>query len=316
MADQADGADEGARVGRSDRLGLQPGVDVGEPGRVEPLRGVVGARVVPRPLPIGEVGRERSSCGDLVGQRPEGVDVADPAALGDQLAAGLQSPAAAPRTARVVAGSSGRSRWRRSRRPARAARARPGPGTGRDPVAERCLRVLDHRRRDVDARRPVRGARGRRASPVTLPDPQPASSTTSSPRSGSRSSCSRAQLLRGRRPGRRWRRPSRGTSRRPSQRRGDRTRCARGRARRRRSRSVLASVSAMSSSPLSSRYLISGSISNVRRCRPASGPPGGEVDLGLAGLGDRVALLGRELRRAAARSWCSWSGRCRRSSAR
>ena len=86
--------------------------------------------------------------------------------------------------------------------------------------------------------------------------------------------------------------------------------------RRGRSAPSCSSVSAMSSRPFSSRCLMSGSISNRAVPRPASAPP----DPPGRPAPHRLRQSHRnEVGRAppeAARSWCSWSGRCRRSSGR
>ena len=152
--------------------------------------------------------------------------------------------------------------------------ARPGPGTARSPGR----RAPPRRARPSTApRRPrTRGPRapGRPASPVTRPEPQPASSTTSSPSSGSRASCSSAQPNWGSETrsyvaaSQSRRRPSRPASSASPSRPASRQAAHRGRPGRSRSRSKRpiaspwSSVSAMSSSPFRSRCLISGSISN------------------------------------------------------
>ena len=82
--------------------------------------------------------------------------------------------------------------FEKTRRPARAATAQPGPDTARSRGRPAPRGVLDHRRRDVDRVHRAVAAPRRRARAVTLPEPQPASSTTSSPCSASRSSCSTA----------------------------------------------------------------------------------------------------------------------------
>ena len=150
------------------------------------------AGVVPRTLPVDEVRRERLLAGDLVGQRSGTSRCCRDRRTGRRAARRLRASGAAPRTARRGRGSSGRWRSRRSRRPARAGRARPGPGRAR------WLGRRAPRGRAPPSRAPRRprrsGPRGTRSarSAVTRPDPQPASSTTSSPRRSSRSSCSRA----------------------------------------------------------------------------------------------------------------------------
>ena len=60
-----------------------------KPARSQPLGGLLGGRVVPRPHPVGEVLGERRLAGDLVGKFAKRVDVAAPAALGQQAAARL-----------------------------------------------------------------------------------------------------------------------------------------------------------------------------------------------------------------------------------
>ena len=149
------------------------------PARVSRSAVSASLGVVPRPLPVREVRRERLLAGDRVGQRPEARRCCRARRTGRP--AGRRAPArdAAPRTARRGRGSSGRWRSRRSRRPARATRARPGPGRAR----WRGRRAHRARAPTIDGAtstaytRP-RGTRSA-SSAVTRPDPQPASSTTS-----------------------------------------------------------------------------------------------------------------------------------------
>ena len=173
-------------------LGSSQQSDVDEPGAPQSLRGLGVGRVVPRPLPVGEVRRERLLARDLVRERAERVDVAAPAALGDQPAAGLQR-AVKRREQRVVIVDPV-ERGVREDRVDRLGQRRARPGPGRAPWPGR--RAPRGRARPSTApRRPrTRGPRGTRSasSAVTRPEPQPASSTTSSPVSASRSSCSRA----------------------------------------------------------------------------------------------------------------------------
>ena len=241
-------------------------------------------------------------------------------ALGDvALAAALRLHRARPAAARRRGAGTGsswssdpveRRRWRTPRRPARRAPARRGrrraARPGRRASRAPCSII------DGEASTPITRPRGSRStsSAVTRPLPQPASSTVSSPRSGSRSSTSRRPLApAGRRRGGRRRRPSRGVRRARPRRLTAPSSPGRARRRRRprRSRSLSArwSVSPMSSSPCSRRCLTSSSISN-------SDHPAGEVDRllvdvdpRLAGLRDRPAVAPRRGSPAAARSWCS-----------
>ena len=114
------------------------------------------------------------------------------AALRDQAAARAQRRVTAARTGRRGRPSSGRRRSRRRRRPARRAPARSGrPGRPwcAPPSASRACSTIEGAESTATTR--PRGSRSS-SSCVTRPEPQPASSTVSSPVSGSRSSTFRA----------------------------------------------------------------------------------------------------------------------------
>ena len=101
------------------------------------------------------------------------------------------APRAGARTAARGRRSSGRSRSRGSRRRARRARARAGrPRAGRPP-AQPLAGGVDHRGRLVDRDHVPARAGARSAPAVIRPEPQPASSTVSSPCSSRRSSTAR-----------------------------------------------------------------------------------------------------------------------------
>ena len=89
VAHQAHGLHERPRVVGRHRPRLEPAGDVGEPGALAARRRSPRRRRSSRPLPVGEVRRERLVAGNRVGQHPERVDVPAAAALGDELPAGL-----------------------------------------------------------------------------------------------------------------------------------------------------------------------------------------------------------------------------------
>ena len=185
---EADGAQEAGRVGRRDRIGLEPGLDLREAGALEALGRLLRAGEVPGALPAARGSRRRAARRRPPSRR-RGSAPRSPlprtARPGGRRAA---APRGAARRARRGRGPSGRRRSRRRRPRARRAPARSGwPGRpwrarGRAPRA----RARPSRARSP---RPPRGRAeaARAAAVVTRPDPQPASSTVSSPRSGSRS---------------------------------------------------------------------------------------------------------------------------------
>ena len=281
---------------RAHPLRLEPAGDVGEPGAL-----AAAPRSPRRPRSSTAAASRRSTARtappprDLVRGGAERVDVPAAAALRDQRGRRASSPGAARRTARRGRGSSETWRWRRRRRPARAASSSTRSWqriVARSPSAR--ARVLDHRRRDVDAvHAPARHPVGEhRRDP---PEPQPASSTTSSPRSGSRSSCSSAQpSWTSRRRGRRSPRPSRAT--------GAHSAVVTGPGRSRsRSYATIASLLRERQrdvvEPVQQPVLDLGVDLEPRA--PARPPNllGGEVDLRLPRLGDRRAIVRGQLHR-------------------
>ena len=193
MADETHGLDERARILGRHRLGLEPARHVGEPGALQPRSRLGVGRVVPRALPVGEVRRERLLPRDLDRQasgtrrccpRPPHWATSWPPGLSVRCSAAnsaswswIQWKVAFEKIASTGSGRSSSTRsWHRTRwRGRRAPRAACATIDGATSTAYT---------------RP-RGTRSA-SSAVTRPEPQPASSTTSSPDSASRSSCSRA----------------------------------------------------------------------------------------------------------------------------
>src|SRR5919109_3846522 len=87
MRAEAHGPQEAGRVRRRHWIGLEPRLDLGEAGSLQPLRGLLRAREVPRALPAGEMARVRLLRADLAGGGVEALDVALAAALRHQQAA-------------------------------------------------------------------------------------------------------------------------------------------------------------------------------------------------------------------------------------
>ena len=80
-------------VDRTHALVLEPAGYVLESGAAQPRRRVLGARIVPRSPPVGEVPRVRLLTSNLIGQVAKGVDVPVSAALRHEPAPRLQGPA-------------------------------------------------------------------------------------------------------------------------------------------------------------------------------------------------------------------------------
>ena len=161
MPDQADGADERPRIRERRRLVLSQVSTSTNPARARRSAVSSGPGVVPRPVPLVEVRRERLLVRDLVrAARGTRRCFPRPPHCATSRPAGREHVEQRARTAPGGPGSSGRSRWRRPRRPARAASARRGPGTG----TSRGRRAPRGRARPSTARRrPRRRARAGRA---------------------------------------------------------------------------------------------------------------------------------------------------------
>ena len=172
---------------------------------------------VPGARDPAKVGGEALVAVDALDRVQELLDVADAAALRLQVARPAEAPSAGGRTGGGDRGSNGRWRWRRSRRPARPARARAGRRRSARP-RRRATRApwrssTARRRRRSPGR--AAGARAAAGSPARCRSPRRAPSRRRPARAGR---SPRAPIPpAGRRPGRRSRRPSR-VARRPAHR--------------------------------------------------------------------------------------------------
>ena len=173
-------------------------------------------------LGLGEVPHHRHALevrGERLPRRPtlddrlrEPGDVARAAALRDAAARRVAAPRGCAGRGCRGRGPSGRSRWRRRRRPARrsSSSARSMTAISSTAVAEVLARLLDHLLGAVERDHPSRRAAASSSSAVTRPEPQPASSTVSSPPARAARAPPSPTRTAGRRRGRRSRRPTRG----------------------------------------------------------------------------------------------------------
>ena len=180
-----------ARVVGLDRAVGEPAARLAEAGGAQAALGVLRRREVPRPLPALEVRAERRVGRGLARRRVDRRDVARAAALGDEAA---PRPQRAPQRGeqRVVVGDPVERRGREDDVDGLAAEVEADEvGDAQSASSPRRVRAASII--EADTSTPITRPRGTRSisSSVSRPEPQPASSTVSSPRSSRRSITSR-----------------------------------------------------------------------------------------------------------------------------
>ena len=184
---EADRSHELGRLRGDDVPGLQPAANVVEARPLEPLRSSPLPRRSSRAARSRRGGRGMARGRRPPRRRPAGSRCCRRRRTGPPAPRRASALAAGCGRARRGRGSSGRRRWRRRRPPARRAPAR----SGRRPCASSTGRRTERTASTIEGEPSTATTRPRGSRsisiPVTRPLPQPASSTTSSPLSSSRS---------------------------------------------------------------------------------------------------------------------------------